>query len=586
MDKKGIKFLGGLLFFLIIFSLNLVQANSEACKISVTDLNALSNDEVYGKIVSFGEMGNKLQIQGDFDGALFCYNKTYELALSLNDYYYLAFSLEKIGSVYFDKRDFYSAVDYFEKSYTIFSQGGDFIDSTRLLVLLGKSYLGEDNYQLSFYYFDNAYNLSKSINDPYWEGVSLGYLGTYYREIGDYSKAIEYNKLAFEKFLVSSGTTNYYNPSNMKQNAIYQAILISSLSYEINDLAIFNYYFSLAEGLYFNSSLITQPINPIFFRLYLHNIEDNYVSKANSFLDADSFARCAEYFSNASLRYEFILDNFNLDEQKHYFVEGYKWYTSAEKNYCLFQLEGGGYNDLSQDNMGRASQSFREGGFDVLASMVVNAKENNFQKQSLSDLDLSILLNNKRFYNLTPPKKIIVGGTDYINFSYYTPNREIKFNTDVKIQFCCGDKKDLCSSWTNFLNASEGNIFINLNPDGPGKIICEDISIYSSTNPSVPIDFVSKHYGTVLGFSNHLEESYLVWYGDTGKVLPNDNFEPISITVKKPFWSSLKTHIELIVLLGTFIGLLLGVYSKRNWIKDKYFFIFNKIRFFNTRLEE
>ncbi|MFH1127657.1 MAG: tetratricopeptide repeat protein, partial [archaeon] len=220
-------------------------------------------DKCYNEAISYGQIGERLFSNGQWDDAIEYYNKTLQTFESCGDEYNKAVTLMKIGVVYAHKNELDTALRYLQESYDIFLKDEE-IDESEIATManMGKVYLMKGESDKAIESFNKALSWSEERNDTRGMALAIANIGGYYREMGDYPTAIEYHLQAADLFNKSGDLREqggqlrnvgfaYYLSNDFEESLYYydEAEYFFSI---INDDILLD-YLSYLRGLSYNS---------------------------------------------------------------------------------------------------------------------------------------------------------------------------------------------------------------------------------------------------------------------------------------------------------------------------------------------
>jgi adenylate cyclase len=161
---------------------------------------------------TFESIGNKLGVanmssnlgavhfsQGDDSKAIEDYLQSLKVSEEIGDKLRIATALVNIGAVYSNKVNTHDmALQYYRRALPISKELGDYEAIATVSVNMGEIFLERNIPDSALFYFNtslDAYKKSKSVKIAY----SLLNIGKVYAKLGDYDKAVKFQKEAFEK---------------------------------------------------------------------------------------------------------------------------------------------------------------------------------------------------------------------------------------------------------------------------------------------------------------------------------------------------------------------------------------------------
>ena len=128
---------------------------------------------------------------GDYDKAMFIYEKALKKSEELGDKSGVGLSLNDIGNVYYNKGDYDKALDFYSRSFEIFEEIADKNGTGESLGSLGIVYSKKGDYDKALDYQTRSLEISEELDYKLGMGMSFYNLGSLYTNIGGYDKALD-----------------------------------------------------------------------------------------------------------------------------------------------------------------------------------------------------------------------------------------------------------------------------------------------------------------------------------------------------------------------------------------------------------
>ena len=153
--------------------------------------------EIDTKIYIYNKLGHTEKMLGNYNNALFYYQKPLNLYLAENNLM-ISEAYNNIGIVYKFLGQFNQAVDFHQKA---LNAANTFLDQNEIANTLknfGSLYWYNSKYDSSLYYYEKALDMYRELTDTISEANILSNIGIVYKDIGEFKKALDYNIKALE----------------------------------------------------------------------------------------------------------------------------------------------------------------------------------------------------------------------------------------------------------------------------------------------------------------------------------------------------------------------------------------------------
>lgn len=152
-------------------------------------LFSIGKKNLYATVRAYNLQGIYLDVKGNYDSALYCYQKS--IQLSAGKYPNVEGSAyNNIGLVYWNRGYYAEALSYFNKALQLFEKIENKNLQANALSNIGLIYMDINNPEKSNYYFKTALDKRRELNDEYGISVSLTNLAKSYEMRKKYKEAI------------------------------------------------------------------------------------------------------------------------------------------------------------------------------------------------------------------------------------------------------------------------------------------------------------------------------------------------------------------------------------------------------------
>lgn len=191
------------------------------------------------KIYTYTKLGNAEKMLGNYNNALFYYQKPLNLYLAKHSNK-ISNTYNNIGIVYNLQGNFNDAFKYHQQALNASNLAQDETEIANTLNYIGKLHWSNSQYDSSFFYFDKSLEIYRDLSDTLKEANVLTNIGTVYKDIGEYKKAIDYNKKALE-LRMNCGHNKDIAKSYNNIGSIYLAIndIEKALDFYLSSLKIY-----------------------------------------------------------------------------------------------------------------------------------------------------------------------------------------------------------------------------------------------------------------------------------------------------------------------------------------------------------
>ena len=149
------------------------------------------------KIYIYTKLGHSEKILGNYNNALFYYQKPLNLYLAEHNNK-ISEVYNNIGIVYKLQGQFDEAFNYHQKALNASNVAFNQNKTANTLKYIGSLYWSNSQYDSSLFYFEKSLEIYREISDTLGEANILTNIGTVYKNIGEFKKAIDYNLKALE----------------------------------------------------------------------------------------------------------------------------------------------------------------------------------------------------------------------------------------------------------------------------------------------------------------------------------------------------------------------------------------------------
>ncbi len=145
---------------------------------------------------SYNNMATVLNFEGDYDGAINHFERSFLFRQKLNDSSGMASSLSNIGVMYRKLNNFEKAFEYYQQSLIIKEKLNKPAEVIITLNNIGSLFYYERNFKKAHEYYEKALSLAIEIKDSSTMAAAYNNLGLVLSDEGDYQKSLEYYTFA------------------------------------------------------------------------------------------------------------------------------------------------------------------------------------------------------------------------------------------------------------------------------------------------------------------------------------------------------------------------------------------------------
>ncbi len=153
--------------------------------------------EIDTKIYIYNKLGHTEEMLGNYNNALFYYQKPLNLYLAENNLM-ISEAYNNIGIVYKFQGQYNQALNFHQKA---LNAANTFLDQNEIANTLknfGSLYWYKSQYDSSLHYYEKALDMYRELTDTINEANILSNIGIVYKDIGEFKKALDYNIKALE----------------------------------------------------------------------------------------------------------------------------------------------------------------------------------------------------------------------------------------------------------------------------------------------------------------------------------------------------------------------------------------------------
>jgi len=201
--------------------------------------------EVNTKIYIYNQLGHTEKMLGNYNNALFYYEKPLNLYLA-EDNHKLSEVYNNIGIVYKLQGSYRQSFNYHMKALNSANITFDQKEIANTLNYFGSLYWTNSQYDSSLLYFEKSLDMFRELSDTLDESNVLSNIGIVYKDKGDFKKALDYNIKALDlrtekgnrKLVASSYNIigNIYLANNELDNALEFYFTALKIRENINDV--------------------------------------------------------------------------------------------------------------------------------------------------------------------------------------------------------------------------------------------------------------------------------------------------------------------------------------------------------------
>ncbi|NOQ27958.1 MAG: tetratricopeptide repeat protein [Bacteroidales bacterium] len=264
------------------------------------------------KIYTYTKLGHAEKMLGNYNNALFYYQKPLNLYLAKNNNK-ISKAYNNIGIVYKLQGNFNDAFNYHQQALNASNLNQDETEIANTLNYIGQLYWSNRLYDSSLFFFDKSLEIYRELSDTLEEANVLTNIGTVYKDIGEFKKAIDYNKKALE-LRINSGLNKDVAKSYNNIGSVYLAInnidkalefYLSSLRLHENIIDILG--FAHTQN---NIALVYKRLNNYDKALsYFNKSLENYYNIGNLSFIANSLNQIGSIYIKLN-QYDLALENY------------------------------------------------------------------------------------------------------------------------------------------------------------------------------------------------------------------------------------------------------------------------------------
>ena len=131
------------------------------------------DNHLYGQLATLPSLGKLSHLIGNNASAINYLNQAQQLALKIDDKFYLATINEEMCSIYFKSGDYQKSISYCEKSLTLFQKDIYQKQIARVLNTMGQINEKQNNILQAKFFYHSALKLNKNIRDKFGEAETL-----------------------------------------------------------------------------------------------------------------------------------------------------------------------------------------------------------------------------------------------------------------------------------------------------------------------------------------------------------------------------------------------------------------------------
>jgi signal transduction histidine kinase/Tfp pilus assembly protein PilF len=264
------------------------------------------------KIYTYTKLGDAEKMLGNYNNALFYYEKPLNLYLAKHNNK-ISDAYNNIGIVYSLQGNFNDAFKYYQQALNASNLAQDETEIANTLNYIGKLYESNNLYDSSLFFFDKSLEIYRELSDTLNEANVLTNIGTLYKDAGEFKKAIDYNKKALE-LRINSGHNkdiaksynnigNIYYTINDSKNALEFYLLSLNIREDISDIL------GIAQTQN-NIALVFKRLNNYNEALsYLKKSLNNYYNIGNSSFIAGTLNQIGSIYLKQN-QYDLALENY------------------------------------------------------------------------------------------------------------------------------------------------------------------------------------------------------------------------------------------------------------------------------------
>jgi len=146
--------------------------------------------------VALGGLGQVYCDVGQYDAALACHTEALDIATQIGDMVGQKFNLTGLGRVHRGLQDYDTALVRLEQSAELARLTGDLRSEEAALTWIGLTYWNIGQPMRAVEYYERAISLARAAKNDVGQGTIIGNMGLAYASAGDWSKALDCNRVA------------------------------------------------------------------------------------------------------------------------------------------------------------------------------------------------------------------------------------------------------------------------------------------------------------------------------------------------------------------------------------------------------
>ncbi|MDA3954463.1 MAG: tetratricopeptide repeat-containing sensor histidine kinase [Bacteroidales bacterium] len=264
------------------------------------------------KIYIYTKLGHAEKMLGNYNNALFYYQKPLNLYLAEHDNK-ISEAYNNIGIVYKLKGELNEAFKYHQQALNAANLALDQNEIANTLNYIGSLYWSKSQYDSSLLFFEKSLEIYREITDSIGEANILTNIGTVYKNLGEFKMAIDFNQKALEIRMIKGHRKDIAKSYNnigsiyLATNDIDKAIEFYLLSLKIRENI--SDIFGIAQTQN-NIALVYKRLNKNEEALsYFNKSLNNYSNIGNLSLIANSINQIGTIYKKIN-KYDLALENY------------------------------------------------------------------------------------------------------------------------------------------------------------------------------------------------------------------------------------------------------------------------------------
>ncbi|MFC2096136.1 tetratricopeptide repeat protein [Bacteroidota bacterium] len=264
------------------------------------------------KIYIYNKLGHCEKMLGNYNNALFYYQKPLNLYLAEHDNK-ISEAYNNIGVIYKLQGYFEEAFYYHQLALNASNLAFDQNETANTLNYIGSLYWTNSQYDSSMFYYEKSLEVFRELTDSLNEANVLSNIGIVYKNLGEFKKALDYHLKALElrtllgnNKLIASSYNNIgsiYLGNNDSKNALDFYLLSLEIRGEINDIL------GIAQTQN-NVALVYKKLNNNSEALnYFNKSLSNYYNIGNKSLISNSINQIGSIYKKLN-KYDSALENY------------------------------------------------------------------------------------------------------------------------------------------------------------------------------------------------------------------------------------------------------------------------------------